>query len=76
MSFLHNRAVGSEYPHDRVHAIEVLAAVNPNDVSAIVVCDFSKALLLLSPPCFVVGHRSPVRVLLERVVLLHVVPYR
>jgi hypothetical protein len=32
MSFLHKCAVGSEYLHDRVHAIEVLAAVNPNDV--------------------------------------------
>ncbi len=32
MSFLHNCAVGSEYPHDHVHAIEVLAAVTPNVV--------------------------------------------
>ena len=32
MSFLHNCAVGSEYPRDHVHAIEVLAAVTPNDV--------------------------------------------
>jgi hypothetical protein len=32
MSFLHNCAVGSEYPHDHVHAIEVLTAVTPNDV--------------------------------------------
>jgi hypothetical protein len=26
-------------------------------------------------PCFVVGHQSPARILLEKVVLLHVVPY-
>jgi hypothetical protein len=32
MSFLHNCAVGSEYPRDHVHAIEVLTAVTPNDV--------------------------------------------
>ena len=32
MSFTHNRAVGSEYPRDHVHAMEVLAAVTPNDV--------------------------------------------
>jgi hypothetical protein len=32
--------------------------------------------VLLSPLCFVVGHWSPARILLERVVLLHVVPYR
>ena len=32
MSFIHNRAAGSEYPRDHVHAIEVLAAVTPNDV--------------------------------------------
>jgi hypothetical protein len=32
MSFLHNCAVRSEYPRDHVHAIEVLAAVSPNDV--------------------------------------------
>jgi hypothetical protein len=30
MSFIHNRAAGSEYPRDDVHAIEVLAAVTPN----------------------------------------------
>jgi hypothetical protein len=32
MSFLHNRAVGSEHPRDHVHAIKVLAAVIPNDM--------------------------------------------
>jgi hypothetical protein len=32
MSFIHNRAAGSEYPRYHVHAIEVLAAVTPNDV--------------------------------------------
>jgi hypothetical protein len=32
MSFIHNRAAGSEYPRDHVHAIEVLAAVTQNDV--------------------------------------------
>jgi len=32
MSFIHNRAAESEYPRDDAHAIEVLAAVTPNDV--------------------------------------------
>jgi hypothetical protein len=32
MLFNHNCAAGSEYPRDHVHAIEVLAAVTPNDV--------------------------------------------
>ncbi len=32
MSFIHNCAAGCEYPCDHVHAIEVLAAVTPNDV--------------------------------------------
>ncbi|KAI2510537.1 hypothetical protein MHU86_3805 [Fragilaria crotonensis] len=33
MSFVHNRAVGSEYSRDHVHAMEVLAAITPSDVS-------------------------------------------
>jgi len=32
MSFLHDRPVGSEYPRDHVHSMEVLAAITPNDV--------------------------------------------
>ena len=32
MSFLHNRPVGGEYHRDHVHAMEVLAAITPNDV--------------------------------------------
>ena len=32
MSFVHNRPVGSEYSRDHVHAMEVLAAITPNDV--------------------------------------------
>ena len=32
MSFVHNRPVGSEYSPDHVHAMEVLAAITPNDV--------------------------------------------
>lgn len=32
MSFLHNHPVGGEYHRDHVHAMEVLAAITPNDV--------------------------------------------
>ena len=33
MSFVHNCPFGSEYSRDLVHAMEVLAAITPNDVS-------------------------------------------